>query len=444
MSTQQKSRAIRSTPNCPSDTLQPCDTSMSSESLPEPFRRTRLTQDQVRGKIKKPLRVMKFGGTSVGDASCIARVVEIVRAASRDSAVVVVVSAMSGVTNKLIDAARCAVHVPALSKALLAELHQQHDVTVRALIRSRREQNRIRRKIEELVVEGGRLCQEISDLGELTLRARDSISGLGERFAAPIAAAALAQLGVASDAIEATELVVTDACHGSAEPRMDSTREGCEARLRPLLHRGVVPVVTGFIGATEDGALTTLGRGGSDFSATILGAALHADEVIIWKDVDGVLTADPRVVPDASVIPEISYWEATALAYCGAKVLHPKTLRVVMPLGIPVWIRNTFAPEHPGTKITSMSANRNGGVKALAATHEVAMLTVSGPAIRGAADIPGRVFATIQAARTNALMISHSSRPGDDFRFVVPSELADPTLEALRNEFTEELANEEL
>ena len=133
---------------------------------------------------------------------------------------------------------------------------------------------------------------------------------------------------------------------------MDRTREKCEAHLRPLLEKGIVPVVTGFLGATADGILTTLGRGGSDYSATILGAALKADEVIIWTDVDGVLTADPRLVPDARTIPVISYREAAELAFFGAKVLHPKTLNPVMQAAIPVWIRNSFAPERPGTLIT--------------------------------------------------------------------------------------------
>lgn len=434
MSTQQKRRAIRSVLSYQNDTLQ----------FSEQFPRIRLTQAQVHGKVKRPLQVMKFGGTSVGDASCIRRVIEIVRAASRHSGVVVVVSAMSGVTNKLIEAAvRCAVGVSRPARAILAELRQQHDIAIRALIHPAREGNRIHRKIQELFREGDRLCQETSDLGELTLRARDSISGLGERLVVPIVAVALAERGVATEAIEATELVVTDACHGSAEPQMDLTRERCEARLRSLLQQGIVPVVTGFIGGTSEGVLTTLGRGGSDFSATILGAALHADEVIIWKDVDGVLTADPRLVPDACTIPEISYRKAAALAYFGAKVLHPKTLRDVMPLGIPVWIRNTFAPERPGTKIIPTCTSGDGGVKTLTAMSEVALITISGPAIVGTADVLGRASATIGTVQVNALLISQSSPPSE-IRFVVSSAVASRTTEALRHEFAEELAHAEL
>jgi aspartate kinase len=199
----------------------------------------------------------------------------------------------------------------------------------------------------------GVLCEDVLLRRALTLRARDSITGLGERLSVLLVAAALAEQEVASEAIETTELIVTDACHGAAEPLMDQTRERCEVRLRPVLLRGIVPVVTGFIGATVDGVLTTLGRNSSDYSGTILGAALDADEVTLWTDVDGILTADPKIVPGATEIREMSYREACALAEMGAKVLHPKTLRPIMQRGIPLFIRNTFAPDRPGTKITA-------------------------------------------------------------------------------------------
>ena len=158
-------------------------------------------------------------------------------------------------------------------------------------------------------------------------------------------AGALSELGARSEAVEATELIVTDSYHGGADPHHGPhARTFRERGCARCCEQGVIPVVTGFIGATQDGVLTTLGRGGSDYSATILGAAMDADEIIIWTDVDGVLTADPRLVPDARTIPEISYREATELAYFGAKVLHPKTLRAVSQAGIPVWIRNSFRP----------------------------------------------------------------------------------------------------
>jgi len=380
---------------------------------------------------------MKFGGTSVGDASCIGKVVEIVRGASRENEVVVVVSAMSGVTNKLIEAARHSEAGDCKSvEKTLDELRKQHDAVTSALIDSAAERIRITREMQELFQEGDRLCQGTILLRELTPRALDSISSLGERLSAPLIAAALAERGVASAAIEATKLVVTDSYHGAAEPRMDPTRERCEARLCPLLQQSIVPVVTGFIGATAEGTLTTLGRGGSDYSATILGAVLDADEVMIWTDVDGLLSADPRLVPDACTISEISYHEAADLAHFGARVMHPKTLRAVMQRGIPLWIRNTFKPDRPGTKITPEGLPNGGGVRALTAIGDVALITVGGPSMVGMPDVLGRTFATTAAIRADVLLVSHSSSQ-NHICLVVPFSLAKRTAEALRREFAQ-------
>src|SRR6202040_3152037 len=295
--------------------------------------------------------------------------------------------------------------------------------------------------LNEILAEGRRLFDGTALLRELTARALDTISSLGERLCAPIFAAALSELGVRGAAIEATELILTDSYHAGAEPLMDATRERCEARLRPLLQEDVVPVATGFIGATRDGTLTTLGRGGSDYSATILGAALGADEVIIWTDVNGVLTADPRLVPDARTIPEISYREAAELAYFGAKVLHPKTLRAVVHAGIPVWIRNSFAPEQTGTKITPQGRSIGGGVKALTAIRDVALISIGGPGIVGVPDVVGRTFSTTAELRANVLLISQSSSQ-NDICFIVGAADAQRTVEALRREFAQDLSHE--
>ena len=385
---------------------------------------------------------MKFGGTSVGDAACIEQVIEIIRTASEESDVVVVVSAMSGVTNKLVAGAsqsEAGNYEPVA--AILSELREQHVTAARALIHSDAERIRIGREMEELFQAGERLCQGTILLRELTPRTRDSISSLGERLSVLLVAAALAERGLAAEPIEATELVVTDACHGDADPRMEPTRERCEARLRPLLRQGIIPVVTGFIGATADGILTTLGRGGSDYSATILGAVLEADEVIIWTDVEGLQTADPRLVPEARTIPHISYREAAELAYFGAKVLHPKTLRAVMQCGIPLWIRNTFAPERMGTKITPAGPPSAGGMKALTATSDVAMITIGGPGLSGIPDVLGRIFRTTASVRADVLLISQASSQ-NDLCLVIPSAAAKSALQALRHEFAHDLAHE--
>jgi aspartate kinase len=315
----------------------------------------RLIHGPHHAHLKKSLRVMKFGGTSVADASCITKVAHIVRDAARESSIAVVVSAMSGVTSKLVEAA---VQSEAGNSdrvaTIFGELRERHALAASALVRSTQPRQRLNRKLHALIQTTSVLCEDVRSRRELTLCVRDSITGLGERLSILLVAAALAEHEVASEAIEATELFITDANHGAAEPLMELTRERCELRLRPLLTRGVVPVVTGFIGATVDGALTTLGRNSSDYSGTILGAALDADEVTLWTDVDGILTADPKIVPDARSILEMSYDEACALAEMGAKVLHPKTLRPIMQRGIPLVIRNTFAPDRPGTKITAI------------------------------------------------------------------------------------------
>ena len=390
------------------------------------------------------LRILKFGGTSVGDASCIRRVIEIVHATSRVSEVVVVVSAMSGVTNQLVKAASEATNgdVDQVT-AIFNRLHDQHHAALEELIPAPQERERIAHIIDELLAEGTRLCRGTGLLRELTPRVNDAITSLGERLSVPLLAAALKQRGVASEGLEATELIVTDSSYGVADPWLDLTRERCRSRLLPLLDGGVVPVITGFIGATADGVLTTLGRGGSDYSAAILGAALDAHEVVIWTDVDGFLTADPRTVPDACTIAEISYREASELAFFGAKVLHPKTLRPLVQRGIPLWIRNTFAPDRPGTKITPAGAGNGTGVTALTAFADAALITVGGPGIAGVPDVLGRSLAITRELRTDVLLISQSSSE-NEICLVVPSSAAKLAVEELRREFSQDLAYEKV
>jgi len=387
---------------------------------------------------------MKFGGTSVGDAACMARTAQIIAQGARGGACVAVVSAMSGVTNRLIEAAkRVEAGENEPGTAVLEALRKQHEEALGSLVQDANARRAIEEVIEEVFEEGRRLFEGTALLRELTPRTLDAISGLGERLSAPLVAGAVRALGLQSEAVDATRVIVTDAFHGGAEPLMGRTREKCEARLRPMVDQGIVPVVTGFIAATTEGRLTTLGRGGSDYSATILGAALDADEVIIWTDVDGVLTADPRLVPEARTIPVISYREAAELAFFGAKVLHPKTLNPVMQAAIPVWIRNSFAPERPGTLITPEGLRTGGGVKALTAIQDVALISVGGPGIVGLPDVVGRTFSTTAELRANVLLISQSSSQ-NDICFIVSAGDAQRTVEALRKEFAQDLAHEKV
>jgi aspartokinase/homoserine dehydrogenase 1 len=390
------------------------------------------------------IQVMKFGGTSVGDAPCIVRAAEIIVKGYKITPCIAVVSAMSGVTNKLIEAARHAQSGNAKdATAILDALRAQHETALTQLLTDDTERTRVRQCMEQVFAEGRRLCDGTALLRELTPRTLDAISSLGERLSAPLVSATVAQLGLPSEAIEATELIVTDHFHGGADPQMDHTRTKSQARLTPLLKKGVVPVVTGFIGATKEGQLTTLGRGGSDYSATILGAAMDAAEIIIWTDVEGVLTADPRLVAEARTIPVISYREAGELAYFGAKVLHPKTLMPVVHAGIPVWIRNSFAPEKLGTKITLEGRSIGGGVKALTAIRDVTLISVGGPAIVGLPDVVGRTFSTTAEVRAQVLLISQSSSQ-NDICFAVSSADAQRTVDALKKEFAHDLAHQKV
>jgi aspartate kinase len=393
---------------------------------------------------KEKIRVMKFGGTSVGDATRIRRAAEIVATAAKEGSVVAVVSAMGGVTNRLIEAAQASAAGNRDTAVQIAEpLRKQHQEAVEDLVSNDDRRLLLAAEFEKIIEQVTGLCYGTALLRELTPRVLDEILSTGERLSARLLSNALCELGLKGVAVEATELIVTDNVSGRADPLMSQTREKATARLLPLLADDSVPVVTGFIGATAEGMLTTLGRGGSDYSATILGAALDAAEVIIWTDVDGVLTADPRLVPEARTLREISYNEAAELAYFGAKVLHPKTLRPVSEAGIPVWIRNSFAPERQGTKITATGHPTARGVKAITAISGVSLITVGGRGIVGLPGVAGKTFTAVANAQANVLLISQSSSQ-NDICFIINSEDEERTVEKLREAFAFDLAHQQI
>jgi aspartate kinase len=383
---------------------------------------------------------MKFGGTSVANAVCIRQVAEILSAAVSDGPVVAVVSAMGGVTNRLIEASLMSASGGINASLELEEsIRKQHQEAIEAIVEDQHKRAQYEVELHQIIEEVTSLCRGIALLRELTPRALDAISSAGERLCARLLAISLRERAVNAVAVDATELIVTTNHSGRAEPLMTQTRERASAKLQPIIAEGVVPVVTGFIGATVDGMLTTLGRGGSDYSATILGASLDAIEIIIWTDVDGVLTADPRLVPEARRLDEISYDEAAELAYFGAKVLHPKTLRPVSEAGIPVWIRNSFKPKLSGTKITAMGHPTRRGVKAITAMSNVALITVGGRGIVGLPGVAARTFTAAANAQANVLLISQSSS-GNDICFIVDVRDADRTVSELRSMFDSDLA----
>lgn len=303
----------------------------------------------------------KFGGTSLGDSERFARVAEILidqrdrmrRGSQKANAeMVVVVSAMSGVTDQLIAGGRAAAEgQDGEYRRIKASLLRQHLEVVESLLNHNPERLEAAGLIEDRLHDLERLYRSIAVLGEFTRRGCDAVTSLGEELSAHLLAAVLRERGERAQAISATELIVTDEHFGAARPLQEATRQRLRQRIIPLIERGVIPVITGYIAASERGVITTLGRGGSDYTAAIVGAGLGAEEVWIWSDVDGILTADPNIVPEAHTLAELSYAEAAELAYYGADVLHPKTIRPVTESGIPLRILNSFNPSHPGTLI---------------------------------------------------------------------------------------------
>ncbi|MFO7170294.1 MAG: aspartate kinase [Chloroflexota bacterium] len=378
------------------------------------------------------LLVMKFGGTSVGSAAAIKSLAAIVAEQRKPwGAVAVVVSAMSGVTDALIRGATgSAAGDRDIGMATAADLRERHAAALRELVGDTDDARAVWGRITALIDEYALLCRSVGVLGEVSARAMDAISGLGERMSAPLVAAALRARGIEAEAIDATELIVTTAEFGRAVPLYPQTRERIRARLLPLLERGVVPVVTGFIGATESGAATTLGRGGSDYSGAIIGAALDADEVAIYTDVDGVMTSDPRLVPEARIIPTLSYAEMSELAYFGAKVLHPRTIRPVVERGIPLRIRNTFNPTHTGTLVVREAEAGGKPVKAVTSIKEMSLITVEGRGMMGVPGVAARTFSAVASVGANVLMISQASSE-QSICFVVPTSTAPQVVGAL-------------
>ncbi len=392
------------------------------------------------------LVVMKFGGTSVGSVAALQQVISIVKKArGKGEEVVVVVSAMNRVTDLLLSSARRAEKGDVeTSQRAHQEMLARHTEVIDTLLAGSHWHDSVLAEINGLLNEFDALCHSISVLGELTPRALDVIAGMGERMSARQVAAILDHHGVPAQAIDATQLIVTDDCYGSASPLMPPTTERCMAVLRPLIVlQGITPVVTGFIGATQAGVPTTLGRGASDYSGTILGRALNADEIWIWTDVNGVMTADPRVVPSARTIPSLSYAEVGEMAYFGAKVLHPQAIRPAKQTAIPVRILNTFEPDRPGTLITKNGNGSGQTVKAITAIKGLSMVTVEGTGMIGVPGVAARTFGAVARTGTSVLMISQSSSE-QGICFVVPTPEVAGVLAALQGEMARELERGEI
>ncbi len=366
-------------------------------------------ENPIAGKSRKPLIAMKFGGTSVGNAERMKNVAEIVADHAQRSEVVVVVSAMGGVTDMLIRAANEASRGDRENwKNVRRELAHRHREVADQLLKAA-EQATVLPRLADAVADFENLCSGFSLVREVTPRAMDTLSSLGEVMSANLMAAILRSRGTPAEAVDATELIVTDDEFGNATPFFEETNTKTRQRLAGLRRRGVIPIITGFRGATRAGACTTLGRGGSDYSGTIVGAALDADEVWIWTDVDGVMTTDPRLVPEARILPEISYREAIELSFFGDKVLHPKTIQPVMKKKIPVWIKNSFNPPCPGTCIVPHATNSQKGVKAITSVSKADLITITGKESLSFPRLAAKVFSSLSLDDISTLMVTQSS-----------------------------------
>jgi aspartate kinase len=389
--------------------------------------------------------VMKFGGTSVGSPEAITQTAKILATyAPQWDRIVVVVSAMSGITNALLQSAATAEKGDEEAYTdLIDEVRNRHRETIRTLFPKNGERTPLLALIDRYIAELSAYCRSIHVMGEITPRGMDTIVSLGERMNARVVAAALRSKSLDSQAVDATELIITDDAFQHAMPLMDETRQQIQEKLCPLLDEGVIPVVTGFIAATSEGITTTLGRGGSDYTAAILGDCLDADEVWTWTDVDGVMTADPRVVSDARVIPEVSFNEVSELAYFGAKVLHPKTIRPVLERGIPLWVKNTFNPSHPGTRISRRAIRTPGIITAVALIRELSMVTVEGRGMLGVPGIAARTFSAVAKTGASVLMISQASSE-QSICFVVPTSVTPNVIKSLEEEMILELTRRDI
>lgn len=389
--------------------------------------------------------VMKFGGTSVGSSKAIAQACDIVGTHTMQwKRLVVVVSAMRGVTDLLIQSAdSAALGDEASYKSLINELREHHHSVIDELISNNNTRKELIDQIKAHLDELEAFCHSIHVLGEVTPRGMDTITSLGERMNARVVTTALQERDVNSQAINATDLIVTDATFQNAMPLMDITRKEIQTKLNPLLDKGIVPIVTGFIASTKDGIITTLGRGGSDYTAAILGDCLDATEVWTWTDVDGVMTADPRVVPEARVIPDLSFNEVSELAYFGAKVLHPKTIRPIMERDMPLWVKNTFNPSYPGTRITSSPKTKAGQVTAITTIRDLSMVTVEGRGMMGVPGIAARTFAAVARQRASVLMISQASSE-QSICFVIPTTTVASVIKSVEEEMALELTRRDI
>ncbi len=381
--------------------------------------------------------VMKFGGTSVGSVREIDRVTDLVL--REPGGKVVVVSAMAGVTDRLVGIAGRVVDLPtALVERECDKFHDEilslHVSTAKGVIRDKRVLGGVLDVVGGLAGELRITLLGVGYLGDLSLKSLDYILSFGERFSVVIVAGALESKGAKAKALTGYEAgIVTDSNFGCARPLYSRIRDSIGRELMPLLDDGVLPVVTGFIAADDNARITTMGRGGSDYTASLIGRFLDVDEVQIWTDVDGILTTDPKVLSSARPIPKMSYVEAMDLAYYGAKVIHPKMIEPAMEADIPVRIKNTFNPGGEGTLIVREQEQSDSVVKAVTIARDVDILNLKGVGMAETPNIAGRLFTLLGENNINITMISGSS--SSNLSFVISRRDVKRSIELLNEVF---------
>ena len=383
------------------------------------------------------LEIWKFGGASLADAAGLRRAAALI--AAHGGPLVVVASALAGVTDLLLEGAAGSVRGEAARGQAAAErLAERHRRAVTALLPRGRERARLLARVDEAAREYAEITHAVAALRDLSPRVSDMLVARGERLSSALLAAALAGAGRRAAWHDAPDLVVTDGRHGSATPDLAATRRQARARLRGDLRRGVVAVVPGFLGRAPDGSVATLGRGGSDLTATLLARALGAARVVLWKDVPGILTADPRTVADARLIPQLHHREAAEVAYYGAKVLHPRALIPIDGTRIVLDVRSFLAPQQAGTEVSGRRTLAGYPVKAVATVAGQALVTVAGKGLLGVPGIAARTFAAVQAEGFSVSTIFQASSESS-IGFTLPESDAARAVEALRRAFREEL-----
>ena len=388
---------------------------------------------------------MKFGGTSVGSPKAIQQTATIIKDTLKNGdSVVVVVSAMSGVTDLLLRSAKAAEAGDKWTYLNInEEIREKHNEVIQNLIAPGDEQDAIASEVHDLLTAHMELCEAISILREATPRISDAIVSFGERLSSRVIAKVLQHQGINAKQYDSSQYIVTNNNFQDAEPIWDATDTRIADDLIPAIESGITPIITGFIGSTPDGTITTLGRGGSDFSAAIFAAYVNSDELIIWTDVDGVMTTDPRIDKRARVLPYVSYQEVGELAFYGAKVLHPKTVQPIINRNIPMRVRNTFNPSHEGTLIGAETQPSETVIKAVTSVKNVSMLTVSGRGMLGVPGIAGRTFLATAHAGANILMLSQSSSE-QSFCFTVVDSMANNVKYAVEKELEKEIEQQDI